>query len=106
MTKNVLTFIRLGALVGFISCAAYVASARPAPADTTECYDLMMNQCNREASNAAEGGYDVAYDACVANWYANSGCERGTPGATPLPTVGNAPMPVFAPAKRPRPVRK
>lgn len=99
--KTSLRFLRLAALVGFLSCCAgYVVADDYPPNSNPECYRLMILQCNQEASNSPEGGYDQAYDACIANWYANAKCGS----STPFPTA--APGEVIGRPKQPRPVRK
>lgn len=45
-----------------------------------ECYHMMVDYCTRQANNAAEGGFDAAYDACVSAWMASGNCP--TPPAT------------------------
>lgn len=46
------------------------------------CYEMMTNYCSAQAANSPEGGYDVAYDQCVANWYRTAGCATITPPET------------------------
>lgn len=88
MTTNLMTFIRLAALVGLTSlCGVYLTAQQcggpgGGPSRGDQCYDLMIDWCNQQASNAAEGGWDVAYDACTADWLANSSIRCPTPCAT------------------------
>lgn len=100
--KTTLTFIRLAALVGFFACSGRYLSAQNH--DNPDCYYLMTFQCNEEASNSPEGGYDQAYDACISWWYDHAKCGPNTP----YPTAVSSPLPAqpSRSARPARPVRK
>src|SRR5882724_491657 len=87
-----LCFLRPALLLGAIS---FIGALWAVPQNNGGCYELMISQCQQEASNAAEGGYDQAYDQCIANWYANSRCGDSTPRPTvvsgPVPSASNSP---------------
>ena len=91
--------VRTFALLFIVAVTSEVAVPQQGGCETDgiscACYEMMVNYCSAQAANSPEGGYDVAYDQCVSNWYRTAGCATITPPATSNPArkPGNKSLP-------------